>query len=66
MAAAAAIITALKLYVGVGLVFGVAFVSVGLTKIDTAARNTGPGFRLTILPGVVAFWPLLLVRWRRS
>jgi hypothetical protein len=66
MAAAEAIVAALKIYVALGLVFGIAFVSVGVTKIDTAAKNTGPGFRLTILPGVVAFWPLLMARWRRS
>ena len=57
------ILSGLALYVGAGLVFALAFLSIGVGRIDPSARGSGLGFRLTILPGVVALWPLMLVRW---
>jgi hypothetical protein len=53
-------------YLGCGLVFGAAFVAVGVGRVDPAARGTGLGFRLLILPGTAALWPLLAVRWLRA
>ena len=53
-------------YGGVGLLFGLAFVAIGIQRIDPAVRGTGWGFRLLVLPGVVALWPLLAMRWLRS
>lgn len=50
-------------YLGIGLVFGVAFVWRGVGRIDPAARGASLGFRMIVLPGVVALWPLLLKRW---
>ena len=49
-----------------GLLFGVCFVTVGVSRLDPMAKGTGPGFRLIILPGVAALWPLLLYRWFRG
>lgn len=63
--AAIFLIDAVGLYLLTGLFFGVAFVSVGVSKIDHAARGTSPVFRLLILPGSVALWPLLAVKWVR-
>lgn len=63
---AQAFVTALALYAGIGLVFGVAFVSYGVSRLDVEARGAGLGFRLIILPGVAALWPLLLYRWMRG
>lgn len=57
------ILSGLALYAGAGLVFALAFLSIGVGRIDPSARGSGLGFRLTILPGVVALWPLMLVRW---
>ena len=57
------ILSALALYAGAGFLFALAFLTVGIGRIDPAARGSGIGFRLTILPGVVALWPLMLVRW---
>ena len=57
------ILGALALYAGAGFLFALAFLTVGIGRIDPAARGSGIGFRLTILPGVVALWPLMLVRW---
>jgi hypothetical protein len=57
------VVTALMLYLGVGLVFSVAFVFAGVNRVDPVARQSSWGFRLMILPGSVALWPLLLRRW---
>ena len=57
----------LAAYLGLGLAFAVVFVCVGVTRIDPTARGGASwGFRLAILPGTVAFWPLLAVRWLRG
>jgi hypothetical protein len=57
---------ALGLYAGAGLLFALPFLAWGLPRIDTAARGSSLAFRLLILPGTVALWPLLLRRWKRS
>ncbi len=56
---------ALEAYVALGLVFAVPFVAWGVGRVDPAARQGTLGFRLLILPGCAALWPLLLVRWAR-
>ena len=35
----------------------------GVERIDPAAKGASRGFRLIIVPGAVALWPLLLRRW---
>ena len=47
-------------YLAGGLVFAIFFLSKGLEKTDPAAHGTGWGFRLIILPGTIALWPVLL------
>jgi len=59
-------VDALSLYVLLGVVFAVAFVRVGVKRIDSQAVGTGVGFRVLIFPGSVAFWPLLLRRCARG
>jgi len=59
-------VDALSLYVLLGVGFAVAFVCVGVKRIDSQAVGTGVGFRVLIFPGSVAFWPLLLRRWARG
>jgi len=49
-----------------GLVFAVPFVLRGAARIDPDAARGTWGFRVLILPGCVALWPLLLVRWARA
>ena len=50
----------------VGVLFALAFVSIGIGRIDPAAQTGGWGFRLLALPGSVALWPLLAMRWMRQ
>jgi hypothetical protein len=53
----------LGVYVTLGFLFAIAFIAIGVQRIDPVARGTGIGFRLLILPGVAAFWALLARRW---
>lgn len=52
-------------YALAGTVFAIAFVTVGVTKLDPAARGTSWAFRALILPGSAALWPLLAAKWAR-
>jgi hypothetical protein len=51
------------LYLACGLVFAIPFVLVGVKQIDPHALHGSWGFRLLIVPGTMAFWPLLFCRW---
>jgi hypothetical protein len=53
-------------YLLLGIGFGSAFVAFGVQRLDPAARATSYLFRLLILPGAVALWPLLAAKWLRS
>lgn len=57
-----------ELYLACGFVFAVAFLFVlrGVDGIDPSAEEGTWGFRLAVLPGVAAFWPLFARRWRRG
>ena len=57
------LVRALGVYAGLGVLFAVAFVTRGVERVDPAAKGATWGFRLVILPGVTALWPLLLRRW---
>ena len=64
--AAGWIVVALGLYAAAGLLFALPVLAWGLPRIDTAARGTRLAFRLIILPGAIALWPVLLRQWLRS
>ena len=63
--AAKAFVYGLEVYVGLGLVFALVFVWIGVQSLDSEAQGSGIGFRLLIMPGVAAFWPMLLYRWTK-
>ncbi len=63
MIVAEIILWALGTYLLVGLAVGVPFICRGVDKVDAAAAGTSVSFRLLILPGCVALWPLILRRW---
>ena len=51
-------------YLGVGAIFGVGFALFGGAKaVDEAAVEGTWGFKVLIIPGAAALWPLLLGRW---
>lgn len=50
-------------YLAAGFVFAIFFLTKGIAKVDSAAHGSGWGFRLIILPGTIALWPVLLNKW---
>jgi hypothetical protein len=65
MSGAELVLLAVAGYLAAGFLFGLVFVTVGVTRIDPAARGTSAAFRLLILPGSAALWPILAARWAR-
>lgn len=53
-------------YLATGVLFGVIFLLFGINKVDQAAAGSSVWFRLIILPGIVALWPVLMDRWLRG
>lgn len=66
MPVAETIVAIAAVYVSIGLLFAAAFVTTGVGRIDPSAAHAPIGFRIVILPGTVAFWPLLALRWIRG
>lgn len=65
LAAAQWIVAAIGGYLAVGLVFAIAFVSLGMARVDPAATDMPLSARLLIIPGATALWPLMLRKWAR-
>ncbi len=57
------LVALLGVYAVLGILFAIPFVIKGIGRLDPAAQDGTWGFRLLILPGVVALWPLLARRW---
>ena len=55
-----------EVYAAIGLLFAVAFLTAGISRVDPLSKGSSIGFRLIILPGVAALWPVLLTRWIRG
>ena len=53
-------------YVCAGLGFAVPFLARGVRRLDASAHGATWGFRMIIMPGVVALWPWLAWRWWRG
>ena len=60
---AAMLLILLGAYLACGFAFAIPFALVGVKKMAPHALHGSWGFRLLIIPGSVAFWPLLLKRW---
>lgn len=63
---AAAFLISLAVYFSCGLLFAVPFALFGVQKIDPHAAHGSWGFRLLIVPGTAALWPLLMRRWLKG
>ena len=60
---AAASLILVGAYLACGLLFAIPFALVGVRRIDPHAAHGSWGFRLLVIPGTMAFWPLLFRRW---
>lgn len=61
-----AFLTVLALYFGAGLLFGLYFMFLGATKIDSIMTDSKKKVRLLLFPGVVATWPFFLGKLFKS
>ena len=66
MDAATVILASVAFYFAAGIVFAVAFVVRGASRIDPAARGAGVLVRAMWIPGAAAIWPVLLKKWLSS
>ena len=55
----------LVLYVLIGIVTGLAFVTVGVARVLPHAAVTAPA-RMLWLPGAALLWPYVLMRWCKA
>jgi hypothetical protein len=60
---ASLLLLALASYLGLGILFSIAFAFKGVGRVDPTAAHGTWGFRLLILPGSIMLWPLLARRW---
>lgn len=55
----------LAVYGLIGVLFAIAFVTVGYRRVDPSAANAGLIVRVMWMPAAVALWPLLILRWKK-
>jgi hypothetical protein len=55
------IISGIALYAACGVALALAFVVGGISRVQPAPISLGA--RILILPGAVALWPYVLMRW---
>ena len=60
------VLNVLGIYLIVGILFALAFVSRGCQTVDPDAVEAGVGFRLLIFPASTVLWPLLLKKWIKA
>ena len=60
------VFVAIGAYFLLGFLFYLVFVFKWAAELDKNFRGSGFGFKLLILPGTLAFWPVLFVKWKRA
>ncbi len=60
------LLAAIGIYAAMGVLFALPFVVWGVNRIDPSAAKGSWGFRVLVLPGTAALWPILLTRWLRK
>jgi hypothetical protein len=53
-------------YLSIGFLFSIVFVTRLIDRIDEAVQGASWTFRLMIIPGCVAFWPVLLNNFQKT
>jgi hypothetical protein len=54
------------LYIAAGIVVGVAFVSLGVTRVLEHPAPVSVGARILLFPASAALWPVVLRRWLKA
>ena len=65
LAVASTLVGIAAVYLAIGVAFGLWFVLRGVNRLDSGAAQGTWGFRVIILPGAAALWPLLAMRVAR-
>lgn len=60
------VVMVIEMYALAGVVFGVLFIPRAAARMDPGLTHAPIAVRLLILPGVIALWPLLAVRWAKG
>ncbi len=60
------VIKIVRAYLFAGLVFAIPFLLFGIQRVDPDAEGRNLGFRLLLIPGLCAFWPVFALRWVRG
>jgi hypothetical protein len=58
------LLNVLALYAAIGAAVALAFAAFGVTRVQPALVSLGA--RILILPGALALWPYVLVRWIKA
>jgi hypothetical protein len=66
MSVLAAFLTGLALYGIAGVATALAFVSFGISQVFHPPMPATLGARILFVPGAVALWPYILMRWRKA
>jgi hypothetical protein len=66
MSIAGAIVYGLALYAAAGAVTALAFVTFGISRVLPHPMPATLGARILLLPGSLALWPYVLLRWCRA
>jgi hypothetical protein len=56
------ILTLAAVYLALGVLFSLFFVTIGIGRIDPAARGAGITFRILMIPASVILWPMLFLK----
>ncbi len=59
---ASLIVSLAGIYLAIGAVFALGFVTLGVSRIDPGAKGMAVQARAIIFPGVMGLWPLMLVK----
>ena len=54
----------LAVYLAIGLISAIAFVSIGAQQVTRCSLTMGA--RILLLPAAIVFWPYILGRWLKS
>ena len=57
---------AAALYVAAGIVFALAFLTLGVTRALPEPIPVSAGARILFIPASIVLWPLALARWLRA
>ncbi len=58
--------TLVAIYLGLGILFSLAFAAIGCRVIDPGASNAGFFVRLMWMPAAMVLWPVLLLKWIKA